>query len=62
MEKKISPCPCPFCGHTVSMTRSPFMGTFAFVCRGCGADVMFYGAEDDEEAALKKWNRRADNA
>ena len=49
---------CPFCGAKVTMKRSPFMGTWAFVCWSCGADVMFYGAEGDEDAALKKWNRR----
>lgn len=56
MEQKINPC--PFCGASVTMHASPFAGTWAFICRYCGADVMFYGAEHSKVKAVSKWNRR----
>ena len=52
--------PCPFCGESVQMVIAPMMGTRAFVCNGCGADVMFYGADHDLDKFIKKWNSRAE--
>ncbi len=54
--------PCPFCGESVQMLIAPMMGTRAFVCNGCGADVMFYGAERDTKKAAEKWNRRTERS
>ena len=50
--------PCPFCGGKVRMVIAPLMGTRAFICDKCGADVMFYGAEKDTQKAVIAWNRR----
>ena len=52
--------PCPFCGNkNVTFTQGIVFGTFVFVCRKCGADVMFYGGEKDRYEALNKWNSRS---
>lgn len=50
------------CGEVVQMVIAPMMGTRAFVCNGCGADVMFYGAERDTKKAAEKWNRRTERS
>lgn len=53
--------PCPFCGSDqVSHLSGAVAGTSMFICKGCGADVCFYGAER-EPAASKAWNRRSDD-
>ena len=57
---KIELKPCPFCGGKVTKKTSPFAGTQMFVCKTCGADVCFYGAEY-EPKATEAWNRRTDN-
>ena len=53
--------PCPFCGGAVNKKIGQYKGTVMFVCKKCGADVCFYGAEY-EPKATQAWNRRADNA
>ena len=50
--------PCPFCGGAARTAIAPMMGTRAFICDKCGADVMFYGAERDTKKATEAWNRR----
>lgn len=52
---------CPFCGGKARMVIAPLMGTRAFICDKCGADVMFYGAEKDTQKAVNAWNRRAND-
>lgn len=52
---------CPFCGGKARMVIAPLMGTRAFICDKCGADVMFYGAEADTKKAKERWNRRENN-
>lgn len=52
--------PCPFCGGTVNIVVG-LRGTIMFLCKKCGADVCFYGAEY-EPKATQAWNRRNDNA
>lgn len=49
--------PCPFCGGKIEKVNAPMMNTVMFVCKKCGADVCFYGAEHDPKAT-KAWNRR----
>ena len=44
---------CPFCGGKARMVIAPLMGTRAFICDKCGADVMFYGAEKDTQKAQR---------
>ena len=56
-KKKIPIKPCPFCGAFAEPQRG-FTGMFMFICHNCGADVAFYGAEQDLEKALDKWNSR----
>lgn len=53
--------PCPFCGGKARIVIAPLMGTRAFICDKCGADVMFYGAEKDTQKAVNAWNRRAND-
>lgn len=53
--------PCPFCGENVEKQTGTVMGTTMFICRKCGADVCFFGAECGSKAT-DAWNRRADNA
>ncbi|MBQ1386178.1 MAG: Lar family restriction alleviation protein [Erysipelotrichales bacterium] len=53
--------PCPFCGGEVRMVIAP-LGTRAFICDKCGADVMFYRAERDTKKAAEKWNRRTERS
>jgi Lar family restriction alleviation protein len=61
MKSKINKLkPCPFCGGEVDKFTAPLKGTQMFVCKKCGADVCFYGAEY-EPKATKAWNRRVDN-
>lgn len=48
--------PCPFCGGKATVR---FGTMYHFVCESCGADVMFFGAENNMIAGAKKWNRRA---
>ncbi|WP_267550300.1 Lar family restriction alleviation protein [Rhizobium rhizogenes] len=48
--------PCPFCGSdeiSHGYQAPPYQGTAQ--CHDCGAAII----EDDEEAAIKAWNRRA---
>lgn len=52
--------PCPFCGGKVNIFKAPLRGTIMFVCKKCGADVCFYGAEHMPKAA-EAWNRRAND-
>ena len=49
---------CPFCGGRAEKFIGPVKGTVMFICRKCGADVCFYGAEH-EPKATEAWNRRA---
>ena len=54
--------PCPFCGNrNVKIVISPLHSTNMFVCRKCGADVCFCGAEHQPKAT-EAWNRRTKNA
>lgn len=50
--------PCPFGGSRVKMTKGVLQGTNVIICPKCGADVMFYGADNDREKFIKKWNSR----
>ena len=59
-EQDIVLKPCPFCGGTVNIVVGPYKGTIMFVCKKCGADVCFYGAEY-EPKATQAWNRRVDD-
>ncbi len=52
--------PCPFCGGKIKKVTAPIASTQMFICRKCGADVCFYGAEHGKKAD-EAWNRRADN-
>lgn len=52
--------PCPFCGGKVEKFIAPLVKTVMFVCKKCGADVCFYGAEH-EPKATEAWRRRADD-
>lgn len=58
MDDKLKPC--PFCGGRVKMING-MLGTIMFICEKCGADVMFFGVEQDKDKAVKAWNRRTDN-
>lgn len=49
--------PCPFCGSKVKKVSLPFLGTQMFICKRCGADVCFNGAEYGQKA-VDAWNRR----
>lgn len=51
--------PCPFCGGKIEKVNAPMMNTVMFVCKKCGADVCFYGAEHEPKAS-KAWNRRTE--
>ena len=56
---KVELKPCPFCGSkNIRKVTGPFKKTQMFVCYECGADVCFYGAEQ-EPKATDAWNRRA---
>lgn len=59
-KKKIELKPCPFCGGEAKMVKGIVMETNTFVCEGCGADVMFFGAELDARKAIEAWNRRVE--
>lgn len=54
---------CPFCGRYPTIetdNNNNFDATFYFVkCRKCGAQGG--KREEDMEAAIRAWNRRADN-
>lgn len=60
-KKRIELKPCPFCGSKVEMMIAPLKHTNMFICRKCGADVCFFGAEYDPKST-QAWNRRAENA
>lgn len=49
--------PCPFCGSASIEKKIAPLGTTMFICKCCGADVCFYGAEH-EPNATQAWNRR----
>lgn len=55
------PKPCPFCGEKIEKRTGTVAMTTMFICRKCGADVCFFGAEDDPKAT-DAWNRRVNNA
>lgn len=48
--------PCPFCGSKVRKMTGK-IGIVMFACDNCGADVCFYGAEQ-EPKATEAWNVR----
>ena len=52
--------PCPFCGGEVRLFIAPIKSTTMFICKKCGADVCFFGAEHQPKAN-KAWNRRVND-
>ncbi len=52
--------PCPLCGGEIHNQISPRKDTIIFMCKKCGADICFYGAEH-EPKATQAYNRRADD-
>lgn len=55
-NKKLKPC--PFCGSkSVKKQCGKVTGLVMFICKKCGADVCFYGAESDPQAT-NAWNNR----
>ena len=52
--------PCPFCGGKVRIHVGVIRGLTMIVCEKCLATVSF-GGKEQKQAAVKAWNRRAND-
>lgn len=51
---------CPFCGERVVFITFPGIGNMFGCYYGCGASVIFRGAERNREKSVEAWNRRVE--
>ena len=54
--------PCPFCGKEAELKSAIIMrGAYHIMCKNCGLDAQWFGAEFSETEMMERWNRRAEN-